>query len=99
MTHKDFGEHEFHCVHSWVKVIREGIETHVFEDIEEKEDWEEVAVEYDSLKTPILETTRKDINDLLEDGHEADNDRLPSSDTKPRVIDEYYQLVYKERLK
>ena len=83
MKHKDFRDHELHCVHKWVNVIREGIETHVFEDSEEKEEGGEVAVKYDAIETPIHATTREDINDLLADGYEVDDDRLPATDITP----------------
>ena len=36
MKHKDFGYNELHCVQRWVIFTREYIETHVFEDSEEK---------------------------------------------------------------
>ena len=32
MKHRQFEDHELHCVQKWVRVIREIIETHVFED-------------------------------------------------------------------
>ena len=34
MKHEDFGYQELHCIQKWVRVIREGIEAHSFEDIE-----------------------------------------------------------------
>ena len=35
---KDFGDHKLHWVQKWIIVIREGVETHVLEYSEEKED-------------------------------------------------------------
>ena len=43
------------------------------------------AVELDSHETPIHVTTRDDINDLLLDGYEVDDDRLPSPKNKPNA--------------
>ena len=36
MKNRDFGDHELHCVHRWVRVTIEGSEANVFEDIVEK---------------------------------------------------------------
>ena len=44
MKHEDFGDHELHCVQRWVRVIVDGIESHVFKDSEEKEEVGGVAV-------------------------------------------------------
>ena len=29
MKHEDFGDHELHCVHKWVRVVREDSDVHV----------------------------------------------------------------------
>ena len=34
-------------------------------------------------ETPIHETTREGINDLLDDGYEVNDDRLPDQNNKP----------------
>ena len=34
MIHKDFRDHELNCVHRWVRIITEDIETPVFKDNE-----------------------------------------------------------------
>ena len=36
MKHEEFGNHEFYCIQRWVRVIREGRDTHMFKDSEEK---------------------------------------------------------------
>ena len=67
MKHKDFRDHELHCVQNWVRFIREGIETHLLEDSKYKEEVGEVAVEFDAHETPFHATTSEDINSLLAD--------------------------------
>ena len=57
MKHENFGDHALYYVQRWVRVIREGSETHVFEDIEEKEEGGEVTTRYDIHETPINATT------------------------------------------
>ena len=37
MKHKDFRDHALHCVQMWVRFIREGSDSHLFEDIEDKD--------------------------------------------------------------
>ena len=38
MKHEDFVYHKLHYIQKWVRVIREGIEAHAFEDSEDKEE-------------------------------------------------------------
>ena len=77
MKHEDFGYHEFEYVQRWVRFIREGSETHVFGYSEEKQEGGVVAIGSDSYENPIHATNREDINDLLDDGYEVNDDRLP----------------------
>ena len=79
----------------WVRFIREVINTHLFEDSEEKYGRGGVAVESDAHKTPINETTLEGINALLEDSYEVDDDRLPDTEKTPRNAGRTYQPVYK----
>ena len=83
MKHKDFRDHELHFVQKWVIFIREFIQTHVFEDNEEKEQGWEVAVKYDARETPIHATTRQGIHDLLADGYKVDDARILAPENKP----------------
>ena len=98
--HKDFRDHELQCVYRWVRVIREVIETHVFEDSEEKE--EEgggVTDESDAHETPINATNREDTNYPLADGYKVDYDRLPDLKKKTSATGKYDRPVYKEEWK
>ena len=40
----------------------------------------EVTIGSNDHETPIHENTREGINDLLDNGHEVDDDRLPDPD-------------------
>ena len=96
IKHEDFGDHEFHSVQKWVRVIREGIDAHALEDSEEKEERGEVAVESDARETPIHATNREDINALLAYEYEVDDDRLPAPENTPRDTCQTDPTVYKE---
>ena len=67
MKHKDFRDHALQCVKMWARFIREGSDSHVFEDNEDKDDGRQVAVESNTREIPIHATTRDDINALMED--------------------------------
>ena len=96
MKHEDFKDHDLYCVQKLVRFIREGSVTHVFKNSEDKEEMGEVAVGYDARDTPIHETTQEGINDLLADGYEDDDDRLPAPEKKPSPTGNTDQPVYKE---
>ena len=80
----------------WFRVIREGIETHVFKQSEEKDEGGEVAVKSDARENPIHATTREDINDILADGYEVGDDRTTSTKNKPSATGKSGRPVYKE---
>ena len=77
MKYEDFADHVFYCVQRWVRVIIEGSETHVLEDIEYNQEGGDVAIGSDARNNPIHETTWEVINDLLADAKEVDYYRLP----------------------
>ena len=95
MKREDFEDHELHCVQRWVRFIIEGSVTRVSKDSEEKDDMGDVAVGSDARKTPIHATTLEGINDLLDDGHEVDDDRLPANENKPIPTGNTDQPLYK----
>ena len=47
----------------------------------------EFAIRSDALETPIHGTTKEDINDLLDSGHEVDYDRLTYPEKKTYLQD------------
>ena len=47
--------------------MREGSETNVFEDSEDKEEGGQVTIGYNTHKTPIHATNREGINDVMDD--------------------------------
>ena len=96
MKHEDFGCHELHCVKRLVRFVRGVIETNVFENSEEKEEREEYVIGSNSSETPIHATTQEGINDLLDDGHEVDYDRLLDTNNKPIPTGSSDQSEYKE---
>ena len=53
MKHKDFGDHELHCIRKWVILIREGSEAYIFEYIE----WKWGGVESNAPETRIHATS------------------------------------------
>ena len=99
MKHKDFGDHELQCVNKWVRVIRDGIETHVLEDSEDKEQGGQFEFKYDARKNPIHKTTQEDINALLAYGYEVDYDILPAPKKKSRSTGDTDRSVYKQGCK
>ena len=62
----------------------------MFEDIEEKKERGEFTIGSDARETPIHETNKEDINDLLDSGHKVDYDRLPDLDNKPSPAGDAY---------
>ena len=52
----------------------------MFEDSDKNEGRGYVAVKYDAHDTPIHETNREDINNLLEDAHKINDDILPDTE-------------------
>ena len=95
MKHKDLGYHELHCVQMRFRVIREGIETHGFEDSEYKEDGENDKVKYDACRNPIHATTQEDTNHLLKNDNKVDDDILSDPYSKLSTIGETNQTEYK----
>ena len=57
IKHEDFGNHDLHYIYTWVRLIREGSYTHVFEDITDKEEKGEVAIGSAAGEAPIHATT------------------------------------------
>ena len=55
-----------------------------------------VAIRYDARKTPIHATNLEGINDLMVDGYEVDDDRLPATKNKPIPIGNTDRPLYKE---
>ena len=55
----------------------------MFEDIEEKEDKRDVAVDTNQSETPIHVMVREDTNALLVDGYEVKDGRQPVPEEKP----------------
>ena len=94
MQYNEFEEHGLHWIQKWVRVNREGPDTHVFEDIEDKEEGGQVMVESDAHETPIDTITRYDLNALLEDGYEVENHGIPAPDNKPITIFDHGHSIY-----
>ena len=93
MKYKDFGDHQLHCVQKWDRFVRGVIETHSFEDSGDKE---ERGLESDKRETPIHETNRQNLNDILSYGYEVDYDRLPYPENKPIPTGNTDQPVYND---
>ena len=55
-----------------------------------------VAIGSDACETPIHETNREVINNLLSDGHEFDDDIFPALKNKPSPKGDTVRPVYKE---
>ena len=55
----------------------------MLKDSEEEKERGEFAIRSDACETPIHESTKEDINDLLDSGHEVDDDRIPDTKNKP----------------
>ena len=49
----------------------------------------------DACETPIHETSREGINDLLADGYEVDDDIIPALENKPSPIGDTDRSLYK----
>ena len=96
MKHEDFGDHELHCVHKWVRFIREGSEAHAFEYSKDTEEMGEILVKSDARETPIHATNQEDIHALLADGYKVYDDRPPAPKNTPSNTGKNDQPVYKE---
>ena len=86
-------------VQMWVRVIRKGSETLAFKYSKGKEESEDVAIVSDARETPIHETKLEGINDLLDDGYEVYDDRLPYPENKPIPTGNNDHPLYKEEWK
>ena len=96
MKHEYFGDQELQCVQRWIIFIREGSDTHLFKDIEEKNDSGEITIGSNARETPIYATTRYGVNDLLSGGHEVTYNRLPDPKNKPSLKLDTDRPVYKQ---
>ena len=67
----------------------------MFKDRKNKEVRGEVAIGYNACENPIQKTTRKGINDFLDDCHEVGDDIIPDSNNKPRPKGDTERPVYK----
>ena len=67
----------------------------MFEDIEEKEDKRDVAVDTNQSETPIHVMVREDTNALLVDGYEVNDDQQPSPENKPSDRGNTDRPIYK----
>ena len=94
MEHEYFGYHWLNLVHSWVRVIIECSQTHVFEDIEQNNQGGQVAVESYSCETPIHARTQEDIYDIMAQGYKINYDRLsaPKKNQSLQVIIDYQYI-------
>ena len=99
MEHEYFGYHWLNLVHSWVRVIIECSQTHVFEDIEQNNQGEQVAVESYSCETPIHARTQEDIYDIMAQGYKINYDRLSAPKNKPIATGDNRLPVYKDGCK
>ena len=57
----------------------------MFKGSEEKKERGEFAIGSYASETPIHETNKEDINDLLSSGHEVDDDRPPAPKKNPAL--------------
>ena len=71
----------------------------MFEYSGQKEEGTGVAIISNSPDTPIHATNQEGTNDLLDDGYEFDDDRLPYPGNKPTPRGDTDRPVYKQGLK
>ena len=69
---------------------------HVFVDGEEKQERGEVTIGSYARATPIHKTAREGINDILDDGHEVDDDGFTDPENKSIPTGDNDRKVYRE---
>ena len=73
----------------------QGYDENVFEDIEDKEDEVEVAVDSYQHDTTINAANQEDINAILVDGYEVEDGRHPETNNKLRNRGDTERKIYK----